>query len=409
VLYRISGKGEDQGDSAVIERLPVGRRFFYGQCAKDCRATAPVLLELARAFSYLLALGKPMVVIDVKGISKRYGDTAAVRSCDLEVASGEILALLGPSGSGKTTLLRLIAGFDRPDEGRILIGGRVVVDVADSRWAAPEDRGVGMVFQDYALFPHLTVEENVRFGLRNSNRVERQARVEELLRLTELASCAKRYPHELSGGQKQCVPWARPPAPRPGVVLLDEPFNGLDPDLRPQMRREVARILRHLGTAAVLVTHDQEEALGIADQVAVIRHGELQQVGTPEDIYYAPSTAFVANFVGHADFIPGVVAGTEVRTEIGVFPAPPHVPAGPVKLMIRHEAVNSRPGGVLATVEEREFLGGEILYRLRLPSGATVHFEQRKPVHWPVGHQVAVEVQLPNVIVFPTSTKGGAD
>lgn len=409
MLYRISGKGEDQGDSAVIERLPVGRRFFYGQCAKDCRGTAPVLLELARAFSYLLALGKPMVVIDVKGISKRYGDTAAVRSCDLEVASGEILALLGPSGSGKTTLLRLIAGFDRPDEGRILIGGRVVVDVADSRWAAPEDRGVGMVFQDYALFPHLTVEENVRFGLRNSNRVERQARVEELLRLTELASCAKRYPHELSGGQQQRVALARALAPRPGVVLLDEPFNGLDPDLRPQMRREVARILRHLGTAAVLVTHDQEEALGIADQVAVIRHGELQQVGTPEDIYYAPSTAFVANFVGHADFIPGVVAGTEVRTEIGVFPAPPHVPAGPVKLMIRHEAVNSRPGGVLATVEEREFLGGEILYRLRLPSGATVHFEQRKPVHWPVGHQVAVEVQLPNVIVFPISTKDGAD
>jgi iron(III) transport system ATP-binding protein len=409
VLYRISGKGEDQADSAVIERLPVGRRFFYGQCAKDCRATAPVLLELARAFSYLLALGKPMVVIDVKGISKRYGDTAAVRSCDLEVASGEILALLGPSGSGKTTLLRLIAGFDRPDEGRILIGGRVVVDVADSRWAAPEDRGVGMVFQDYALFPHLTVEENVRFGLRNSNRVERQARVEELFRLTELASCAKRYPHELSGGQQQRVALARALAPRPGVVLLDEPFNGLDPDLRPQMRREVARILRHLGTAAVLVTHDQEEALGIADQVAVIRHGELQQVGTPEDIYYAPSTAFVANFVGHADFIPGVVAGTEVRTEIGVFPAPPHVPAGPVKLMIRHEAVNSRPGGVLATVEEREFLGGEILYRLRLPSGATVHFEQRKPVHWPVGHQVAVEVQLPNVIVFPISTKDGAD
>jgi iron(III) transport system ATP-binding protein len=409
VLYRISGKGEDQADSAVIERLPVGRRFFYGQCAKDCRGTAPVLLELARAFSYLLALGKPMVVIDVKGISKRYGDTAAVRSCDLEVASGEILALLGPSGSGKTTLLRLIAGFDRPDEGRILIGGRVAVDVADSRWAAPEDRGVGMVFQDYALFPHLTVEENVRFGLRNSNRVERQARVEELLRLTELASCAKRYPHELSGGQQQRVALARALAPRPGVVLLDEPFNGLDPDLRPQMRREVARILRHLGTAAVLVTHDQEEALGIADQVAVIRHGELQQVGTPEDIYYAPSTAFVANFVGHADFIPGVVAGTEVRTEIGVFPAPPHVPAGPVKLMIRHEAVNSRPGGVLATVEEREFLGGEILYRLRLPSGATVHFEQRKPVHWPVGHQVAVEVQLPNVIVFPISTKDGAD
>jgi iron(III) transport system ATP-binding protein len=186
-------------------------------------------------------------------------------------------------------------------------------------------------------------------------------------------------------------------------VLLDEPFNGLDPDLRPQMRREVARILRHLGTAAVLVTHDQEEALGMADRVAVIRNGELQQIGSPEDIYYCPTTPFVANFVGHADFIPGVADGAGVQTEIGVFPRPPDLAAGPVKVMIRHEAVNAKAGGILATVEEREFLGGEILYRLRLPSGATVHLEQRKPVYWAVGHQVPIEVHLPNVVAFPTS------
>ena len=253
-----------------------------------------------------------MVVIDVKDVCKRYNQTVAVKSCDLQVASGEILALLGPSGSGKTTLLRLIAGFERPDEGRILIGGRAVVDIAKSVWVTAEERGVGMVFQDYALFPHLTVTQNVRFGLRISSKTDREARVAELLRLTELEHCAERYPHELSGGQQQRVALARALAPRPGVVLLDEPFNGLDPDLRPQMRREVARILRHLGTAAVLVTHDQEEALGMADQVAVIRNGELQQVGTPEDIYYSPTTAFVANFVGHADFVPGVVSGATV-------------------------------------------------------------------------------------------------
>jgi iron(III) transport system ATP-binding protein len=348
-----------------------------------------------------------MVIIDVKGVCKRYNQTLAVKSCDLQVASGEILALLGPSGSGKTTLLRLIAGFEKPDEGRILIGGRTVVDPIESVWVAPEQRGVGMVFQDYALFPHLTVAQNVRFGLRNGSKADRQARVAELLRLTELEHCAQRYPHELSGGQQQRVALARALAPRPGVVLLDEPFNGLDPDLRPQMRREVARILRHLGTAAILVTHDQEEALGMADQVAVIRDGELQQVGTPEDIYYSPTTAFVANFVGHADFIPGTVSGSEIHTEIGVFPSPPHLSSGSVKLMIRHEAVNSKPGGVLATVEEREFLGGEILYRLRLPSGSTVHLEQRKPVHWPVGHQVPIEVQLPNVVAFPESSADG--
>jgi iron(III) transport system ATP-binding protein len=220
---------------------------------------------------------------------------------------------------------------------------------------------------------------------------------------------AERYPHELSGGQQQRVALARALAPRPPVVLLDEPFNGLDPELRPQMRREVAAILRRLGTAAVLVTHDQEEALGMADQVAVIRHGELQQIGTPEDVYYSPKTVFVAGFVGHADFIPGVVCESQVKTEIGNFPCSPDVPAGAVKVMIRHEAVNASAEGILATVEEREFLGGEILYRLRLPSGSTVHLEQRKPVHWPVGHQVPVEAHLPNAVVFRVTATDTTD
>lgn len=342
-----------------------------------------------------------MIVIDLKEISKRYGQVVAVKSCDLQVASGEILALLGPSGSGKTTLLRLIAGFERPDKGRILIGDRVVVDVARSVWMRAERRGVGMVFQDYALFPHLTVAGNIRFGLQNTNRQERQRRVDELLKLTELVPYATHYPHELSGGQQQRVALARAIAPCPGVVLLDEPFNGLDPELRPQVRREVALILRRLGTAAILVTHDQEEALGMADRVAVIRGGELQQVGTSEDVYYHPATPFVAGFVGQADFVPGMVSGHEVHTEVGVFPCPPDIPPGPVKVMIRHEAVSRRPGGTLATIEEREFLGGEILYRLRLPSGATIHLEQRNPVTLPVGQQVPVEVSLFNVIAFP--------
>jgi iron(III) transport system ATP-binding protein len=344
-----------------------------------------------------------MAVIDVKGVSKRFGQVVAVKRCDLEVSSGEILALLGPSGSGKTTLLRLIAGFERPDEGRILIGDRLVVDVGSPVWAPAERRGVGMVFQDYALFPHLTVAENIRFGLQNTSRKERQSRVKELLELTALEPHASRYPHQLSGGQQQRVALARALAPRPRAILLDEPFNGLDPELRPQVRREVAGILRRSGTAAILVTHDQEEALGMADRVAVIRSGEMQQVGTPEDIYYRPETPFVASFVGQADFIPGVVAGQEMHTEVGVFPCPNNISPGPVKVMIRHEAVNCRPGGTLATVEEREFLGGEILYRLRLPSGATIHLEQRTPTTWPVGHQVLVEVSLSNLVAFPSS------
>src|SRR3990167_4866529 len=166
-----------------------------------------------------------MVVIDVNGISKRYGQVVGVKSCDLRVASGEILALLGPSGSGKTTLLRLIAGFEQPDEGRIFIDDCLVVDVGSSVWVDAEDRGVGMVFQDYALFPHLTVAKNIRFGLHGVSKSERQTRVEEFLRLTELVGYADRYPHEMSGGQQQRVALARALAPRPRVVLLDEPFN----------------------------------------------------------------------------------------------------------------------------------------------------------------------------------------
>ena len=343
------------------------------------------------------------MVIRVQQVSKRYNQTVAVKKCDLQVAAGEVLALLGPSGSGKTTLLRMIAGFENPDEGRIAIGGHTVVDITGSVWIPAEARGVGMVFQDYALFPHLTVAQNVKFGLRHIDRNERQRRVEEFLQLTEMVPYAERYPHELSGGQQQRVALARALAPRPPVVLLDEPFNGLDPELRPQMRREVARILRHLRTAAILVTHDQEEALGIADQVAVIRDGEMQQIGSPEDVYYSPTTTFVAGFIGHADFVPGVIADHQIHTEVGVFPSPPHLPPGPVQIMVRHEAVISQPGGTPAIVEEREFLGGEILYRLRLPSGATLHFEQRKRVNWPIGHQVPVEVHLPNVVAFPVS------
>lgn len=347
-----------------------------------------------------------MVVIDVQGVSKRYGDAIAVKGCDLQVPSGEILALLGPSGSGKTTLLRLIAGFERPEAGRILIGDLVVVNVGSSVWVPAERRGVGMVFQDYALFPHLSVADNIRFGLHHTTRQERQRRVDELLELTALTPHGSRFPHQLSGGQQQRVALARALAPRPRVILLDEPFNGLDPELRPQVRKEVAEILRRAGTAAILVTHDQDEALGMADQVAVIRGGELQQVGTPEDVYHHPATSFVARFVGQSDFVPGVVSGHEVHTEVGVFPCLPNIPPGPVSVMIRHEAVSCRPGGTLATIEEREFLGGEILYRLRLPSGATIHLEQRNPVTWSVGHQVPVEIVLTHVIAFPPQGSG---
>ena len=253
--------------------------------------------------------------------------TVAVKSCDLQVASGEILALLGPVRFGQDDTAQADCGIRTARRGT-----RSLSTTAPWSTLRPLSLGPGRRARRRhglsRLCPVSSFDRGAKRPLRTAQRRKsaRQSRVEELLRLTELFLCGDRYPHELSGGQQQRVALARAFAPRPGVVLLDEPFNGLDPDLRPQMRREVAGILRHLGTAAVLVTHDQEEALGMADQVAVIRNGELQQVGTPEDIYYSPTTPFVANFVGHADFIPGVVIGERDPYRDRRFSLPPDFP-----------------------------------------------------------------------------------
>jgi len=220
--------------------------------------------------------------IRLEGVTKRFGDVSAVRDASLDVAGGEILALLGPSGCGKTTLLRTIAGFERPDAGTIEVGGRVVAGAA---WAPPEARGVGMVFQDYALFPHLTVAENVGFGLA---RRDRATRVPALLALVDLCGLGARYPHELSGGQQQRVALARALAPAPRVVLLDEPWSNVDPQLRAELRAEVSAVLRPLHVTAILVTHDREEAFSVADRIALMRDGSIVQVGTPEELYFAP-------------------------------------------------------------------------------------------------------------------------
>lgn len=224
---------------------------------------------------------RPAVVV-LRDVVCRYtgAGPAAVDGLSLSVAEGETVALLGPSGSGKTTVLRLVAGFERPDAGAVWIAGRPVA--AAGVWVPPEARGVGMVFQDYALFPHLTAAENVAFGLHCLNRIDRSPRTDEVLDLVGMRAYAGRYPHELSGGQQQRVALARALAPRPFAVLLDEPFSNLDADLRAQVREEVRAILKQTGTSALFVTHDQEEALLLGDRVALIHEGRLQQVDTPE-------------------------------------------------------------------------------------------------------------------------------
>jgi iron(III) transport system ATP-binding protein len=303
--------------------------------------------------------------VRVEGLTKRYGAVRAVEGLGFAVERGSLLALLGPSGCGKTTALRLIAGFERPDAGRIVVGGRVVADVG--LFVAPERRRVGMVFQDYALFPHLDVAGNVGFGLRRGP--ERAARVAAMLDLVGLAGLGERMPHELSGGQQQRVALARALAPRPEVLLLDEPFSNLDAALRARVRSELREILAAANATAIFVTHDREEALSLADAVAVLWHGRLIQLGRPDDLYHRPTSLEVAAFLGDADVLPGRATGEHVDCDAGTLEISP--PAyGDVRVMLRPESVrlSADPGGS-AVVVAREFYGHDQLVTARLPSG----------------------------------------
>jgi iron(III) transport system ATP-binding protein len=344
-----------------------------------------------------------VALLDLSGVTKRYAADGppAVDGLSLAIESGHLLALLGPSGCGKTTALRLIAGFESLDAGTIAIAGRVV---AEGRGAGvpPEERGVGLVFQDYALFPHLTVGDNVGFGLHRQGKRGRRDRVAEVLGLVGLGDFASRYPHELSGGQQQRVAVARALAPAPALLLLDEPFSNLDADLRAQMRDEVEKILRATGTTAVFVTHDQEEAFTIADAVGVLNHGRLEQLGSPEEIYHRPATPFVAEFVGAADFIPGVVDAAGIRTELGVFANVEGREVGEaIRVMIRPDDVTFTPredGG--AVILRRYFRGSENLYCLGLPSGHRVHSSQPSSVAFAPGTRVTPAAHVLHVVTF---------
>ncbi|MFO7546070.1 MAG: ABC transporter ATP-binding protein [Trueperaceae bacterium] len=314
---------------------------------------------------------QPHPVVRISSVEKRYGEHGpiAVRSFDLEVRSGEILCLLGPSGCGKTTLLRLIAGFEAPDQGRVEVGGRVVA--GDGVWVQPERRRIGFVFQDFALFPHMSVLDNVAFGLPGRSRAERRARAAKVLALVGLTVFQQRYPHQLSGGQQQRVALARAIATEPHLLLLDEPFSNLDAALRGATRDEVRSILKRTGTTAVMVTHDQEEALSVADRVAVMRAGHLEQLGTPEEVYLEPRTAFVAGFLGRTNLLRGTANGDHADTALG--PVTLARPAtGRVVLSVRpeHVAFERHPAdgatpGVRLEVLRREFKGHDVTYECR--------------------------------------------
>ena len=332
-----------------------------------------------------------MTALRVDRVSKRVDGAVAVDEVSFELGDHELLALVGPSGCGKSTLLRILAGLQPTETGTVELGGQMVDDGRSA--VPPEGRRVGLVFQEHALFPHLTVARNIGFGVREGDRA---ARVDEMLDLVGLSGYDGRYPHELSGGERQRVALARALAPRPALLLLDEPFASLDPNLRSRVRDDVAAILRSTRTPAILVTHDQNEALAVGDRVAVMQAGQIVQIDTPERVFHEPVNRFVAAFMGEASFLPWHVAATEIDgVGDGAAPAP--------LAMVRPDDITFtiEPDGA-ATIDAAEFRGSSWCYTLRLPSGGIVRSLQSHLARVAVGSRVTPAMRAGHVPVGVT-------
>jgi iron(III) transport system ATP-binding protein len=338
-----------------------------------------------------------------------------VHGLSFNLARGEIGCLLGPSGCGKTTVLRAIAGFEPVLGGSIALGGRELSRPGFS--AAPETRQVGVVFQDYALFPHLSVWDNVAFGLRKLRMVERQARVDRLLSLVGLHAHARRYSHELSGGQQQRVALARALAPRPDLLLLDEPFSNLDVDLRERLAQEVRDILNELGTTAVLVTHDQHEAFAIADCIGVMHEGAIVQWDNAYNLYHRPANRFVADFIGQGVFAPGTIdlQRQQVDIELGRLPlwhgidtcATGDKHLTQVDVLLRaDDVIHDDASALQAEVVRKAFRGAEFLYTLKLPSGQTLLALVPSHHDHAIGEKIGIRLGADHVVTFPAATPG---
>ncbi len=347
-------------------------------------------------------------VLELRQVSCSYeAGRPAVQDISFAAKEGEILCLLGPSGCGKTTILRAIAGFQPVRSGQIFLSDQLV---SSQKVMTPtENRRIGMVFQEYALFPHLRVQDNIAFGLSQSTQSLRATRVQEMLRLTGLEGFERRYPHELSGGQQQRVALARALVQNPIVLLLDEPFSNLDPDMSGRMRQELHDLLRRTKTTTILVTHDHDEAFAMADRIAVLNQGRLEQFDTPEMMYHLPATPFVADFVGQADFIPGTVSHGMVQTELGEFPDTLECQDGTtVVVMIRPDDIHLVPTeGARSRVISRQFRGSENLYTVSLPSGQIVHSSQGSTSIYQVGTAVELRVLATHTVLFQQETSAG--
>jgi iron(III) transport system ATP-binding protein len=349
-------------------------------------------------------------VLAVDDVHQGYGATEVLRGISFSLAEGSIGCLLGPSGCGKTTLLRCIAGFEPIAAGEIRIDDRVVSSRA--RVVPPEERRIGMVFQDYALFPHLDALDNVAFGLRKLGKGERRARAEELLAAVGLADIARRFPHELSGGQQQRVALARALAPAPSLLLLDEPFSNLDVELRERLSLEIRDIIKKSGTTAILVTHDQHEAFAIADEIGIVTDGRIQQWDSAYNLYHRPATRFIADFVGQGVFLPGaVVSPQELRIELGSIGGeiPPLCSMGcdtcgkgcAIDVLLRpDDVVHDDASPLKAEVVQKAFRGAEFLYTLRLASGRKVLALVPSHHNHAVGEHIGIRLAVDHVVAF---------
>jgi iron(III) transport system ATP-binding protein len=332
------------------------------------------------------------IVLECTDLSKAFNGQPVLDRVGLTARAGKLVALLGPSGCGKTTTLRLIAGFEWPDAGTITIKGRMVA--GGQARIPPEERRVGMVFQEYALFPHVDVASNIAFGLTRLPSRERAARVAAMLALVGLETFGKRMPHELSGGQQQRVALARALAPQPDILLLDEPFSNLDAALRMQVRGEVRAILKDTGITCVFVTHDQEEALSLADEVAVMIGGRIAQIAEPERLYHQPVSRAVAAFVGEANFVPGEADGERAHCALGQMPLAQTF-TGPVDILVLPEHLVLSAGEPNATITWREFYGHDQRVGLRLDDGTPLVARSDALSAYGVGDRVGVQVAAP--------------
>lgn len=361
-----------------------------------------------------------MAQLEIDQLVQRYGKHTVVQGVSFQLEQGQIACLLGPSGCGKTTLLRCIAGFEEIAGGEIRLHGRVV-SRAGFR-TPPEYRQIGMVFQDFALFPHLNVVANVGFGLRSLSAADRTARVAHLLELVGLSGRGACFPHELSGGQQQRVALARALAPKPELVLLDEPFSSLDVDLRERLSIEVRDILKEEGSTAILVTHDQHEAFAMADEIGVLADGILQQWDTAYRLYHQPCNRFVADFVGQGVFLPGRVVGERmVDIELGRLDAVSEVECSlgcgtcngkrpdhscEVDVLLRpDDLVHDDDSSLKAVVVNKAFRGADILYTLALPSGAKVLSLVPSHHNHALGEFIGIRLDVDHVVAFKTAPR----